>query len=297
MTEATPGRGIVGFIGLGNMGRPMAANIVKAGFELVCFDVAGTSERTPTGATGAQSAEAVFAACDTLLLSLPDGAATMSVIDAIVATEPSRRAVHTVIDLSTVGPAVAQDAAARLAEVGVTYVDGPVSGGVAGARAATVALMFGGAASVFDAQRPLLNAFAGHVVHVGELAGMGQAMKLLNNFLSATALAASSEALAFGQASGLDLQVMLDVLNASTGRNSATVDKFPSRVLTGRYDAGFSTALMTKDVQLYLDEIGRAGTPSNVGAAVVDVWNHAHAAMPGSDFTEIWKFVSGQSSP
>ena len=295
MSDVAPQRGVVGFIGLGNMGRPMAANIATAGFDVVCFDIAGTVERTPSGARGVESAEAVWAACHTLLLSLPDGAATASVVDAVVATDTSRRTVHTVIDLSTVGPAVAHEAAARLGEVGITYVDGPVSGGVAGARAATVALMFGGPASVFEAQRLLLNAFAGHVVHVGERAGMGQAMKLLNNFLSASALAASSEALAFGQASGLDMQVMLDVLNASTGRNSATVDKFPNRVLTGRYDAGFSTALMAKDVRLYLQEIGRSDMPAAVGTAVAQLWQQADAAMPGSDFTEIWKFVSGHS--
>ena len=139
----------------------------------------------------------------------------------------------------------------------------------------------------------MLEAFAGHVVAVGTVAGQGQTMKLLNNFLSATALAATSEALTFGLAHGLSLPVMLEVLNASTGRNSATVDKFPNRVLTGTYDAGFSTALMAKDLRLYVDSLGRASTPDAVGRAVSAVWQQADAARPGSDFTEIWPVVSG----
>ena len=227
---------VVGFVGLGHMGRPMAERIVAAGFPLVGFDAAGTAERLPDGADGGAGVEDVAARADTLLLSLPDGAVVLDVVDAVAAAE-DRRAT-TVVDLSTTGPAAAVEAATRLAAVGVTYVDGPVSGGVAGARRGTLALMYAGPAAVLEDHRGVLEAFAGHVVAVGTVAGQGQTMKLLNNFLSATALAATSEALTFGLAHGLSLPVMLDVLNASTGRNSATVDKFPNRVLTGTYDAG-----------------------------------------------------------
>ena len=156
-----------------------------------------------------------------------------------------------------------------------------MSGGVAGARAGTISLMFGGPAEVLEAHRSILDAFAGNVFHVGERAGQGQAMKLLNNFLSATALAATSEALAFGEANGLTLPVMLDVLNVSTGRNSATVDKFPNRVLTGTYDAGFHTALMAKDLRLYVEMVARSDTAMEVGSAVSTVWQAADASMPG----------------
>jgi 3-hydroxyisobutyrate dehydrogenase len=154
--------------------------------------------------------------------------------------------------------------------------------------------MFGGPAAVLDAHRPVLDAIAGNVFHVGESAGQGQAMKLLNNFLSAVALAATSEAVSFGQAEGLDMQVMVDVLNVSTGRNSATYDKFPNRVMTGTYDAGFHTRLMSKDVKLFLESIDGVGTSKVVASAIGQVWAAADAAMPGSDFTEIWKFVSEQ---
>jgi 3-hydroxyisobutyrate dehydrogenase len=281
---------VLGFVGLGNMGRPMATRIGAAGYELVCFDAAGTVERMPPGATAAASADEVAARADTVLLSLPDGEATLTVADAVAAT-PQRR-LTTVVDLSTVGPAAAAAASATLGRVGVTYVDGPVSGGAAGARAGTISLMFAGPQAILDAHRGVFEAFAGNIFHVGASAGQGQAMKLLNNFLSATALASTSEALAFGRSHGLDLAMMLDVLNASTGRNSATVDKFPRRVLTGSYDAGFHTALMAKDMRLYVDMVGRAGTADAVGRTVADVWQRADVAMPGSDFTRVWQYIS-----
>ena len=281
---------VFGFIGLGNMGQPMAANLAQAGFDVVGFDAAGTAERVPPLVRSASGAADVWATADTVLLSLPDGAAVLAVVDQIVNAAP--RHITTVIDLSTVGPAVAVSAAAQLAAVDVSYVDGPVSGGVAGARAATISLMFAGPDEVFAAHRGALEAFAGNVFRVGDRPGQGQVMKLLNNILSATALAATSEALAFGHAHGLEMGVMLDVLNVSTGRNSATVDKFPNRIMTGTYDAGFRTALMAKDARLYLDSTERAGTPTTVARAVAELWAQADAAMPGSDFTRIWEFVS-----
>jgi 3-hydroxyisobutyrate dehydrogenase len=283
-------RPVLGFVGLGNIGAPMAARLARAGYELWCFDAAGCDDRLPAGATAAHSAGDVATRADSALLSLPDGRATLQVAEAVCAA--SDRRVTTVIDLSTVGPAAAREAAALLDRVGVAYVDGPVSGGVEGARRGTLSLMFAGPAAVLDAHRGVFETFAGNIFHVGNDPGQGQAMKMLNNFLSATALAATSEALTFGQAHGLDLVVMLDVLNASTGRNSATTDKFPSRILTGSYDAGFQTALMAKDLRLYVDTVGEVGTADTVGHAVSKVWQRADAALPGSDFTRIWDFVS-----
>jgi len=281
---------VIGFIGLGHMGSPMAANIAAAGFELVGYDAAGTDGRLPESASAASSVADVVQRTDTVLLSVPDGTVTLAIIDEIVATTDRRATV--VIDLSTVGPVSAHRAEERLSEIGIAYVDGPVSGGVAGARARTISLMFGGPADVFDDHKQLLESFAGNVFRVGERAGHGQAMKLLNNFLSATALAASSEALALGQAFGLDLPTMLDVVNVSTGRNSATYDKFPNRVLTGTYDTGFYTRLMAKDVRLFNDVALAVGTGHTVSDAVGDVWNAFEDDMPDSDFSEIWKFVN-----
>jgi 3-hydroxyisobutyrate dehydrogenase len=284
---------VLGFVGLGQMGSPMATRIAAAGFELVCFDAAGTAERLPAGATAAASVADVAARADTMFLSLPDGDASLAVAGAVAAA--AGRRVRTVIDLSTIGPAVAADVAELLAPIGVVYADGPVSGGVPGARAGTISLMFSGPRAVLDDHRAVLDSFA-KAFAVGLHAGQGQTMKLVNNFLSATALAATSEALALGEAHGLDMSVMLEVLNASTGRNSATADKFPNRVLPGTFDAGFRTGLMAKDLRLYGRAAAAAGTADAVGAVVSDVWQQADAALPGSDFTRIWEFVHSTPS-
>lgn len=281
----------VGFVGLGNMGKPMADNVAAAGFELVCYDAAGTAARLPEGAAAAASVGEVVQRADLVLLSVPDGDVTLAIVDEILATDPRRTSV--VVDLSTVGPVAARAAASRLAPAGVTYCDGPVSGGVAGARAATIAFMFGGPAAVLDEHRPVFEALAGNVFHVGDEAGHGQAMKLVNNVLSATALAASSEAMALGRAYGLDLTTMLDVINVSSGRNTATSDKFPNRVLTGTYDTGFFTRLMAKDVRLFNSVADQVGTRHDLIGSLAATWDRFDREMPGSDFSEIWKFVAG----
>ena len=280
----------IGFIGLGKMGGPMATNVAAAFPGLVCFDAAGTEDRLPPGGAAATSIADVARRASIVLISVPDGKATMAVAEAILATDDS--IVETVIDLSTIGPTAAVEAATALAKVRIGYCDGPVSGGAAGARAATISLMFSGPTDVLEANRALLQSFTGNVFHVGEQAGQGQAMKLANNYLSATALAATSEAIAFGMAHGLDMATMIDVLNVSTGRNSATVDKFPNRILTGTFDAGFSTAHMTKDVALFVDGAATVNTADVVANAVADTWHGCDAALPGSDFTEIWRYVS-----
>ncbi|MEP7114366.1 MAG: NAD(P)-dependent oxidoreductase [Ilumatobacteraceae bacterium] len=283
---------VVGFVGLGKMGGPMAANVAKAIPHMVCFDVAGTEDRMPVDAVAATSIAVLARRCETVLISVPDGAATLAVAKQIIATGDG--VVETLFDLSTIGPKAAIEAATLLAAAGVVYCDGPVSGGAARARAATISLMFSGPTAVLETHRALLESFTGNVFHVGDRAGQGQAMKLANNFLSATALAATSEAVAFGVAHGLDMGTMIDVLNVSTGRNSATTDKFPNRILTGSYDAGFSTAHMTKDVGLFVDSADEIKTSAAVAAAVTETWRGCDGTLPGSDFTEIWRYVSTQ---
>jgi 3-hydroxyisobutyrate dehydrogenase len=126
---------------------------------------------------------------------------------------------------------------------------------------------------------------------VGPKPGQGQAVKILNNFLSATALAATSEAVAFGTKLGIEMKTILDIVNASSGRNSATEDKFLNRILHGRYDAGFATKLQLKDIRLYLENARAAGINDEVAAVVVDVWQRMDGAMPGSDITEMYPYT------
>lgn len=279
----------LGFIGLGQMGGPMAANIAKGGFELTVFDKAGTAARAPAGAVPADSVEETAARADTLFLSLPDGPVCLAVARQIAAA-PARRAT-VVVDLSTIGPDAAREAAAILGAAGATYVDAPVSGGQAGAVAGTITIMWAGPGAELERHRAVIAAFCKNPFHVGEQPGQGQALKLINNFLSGTAMAATSEAVLYGLSQGLDMKTMLDVINVSTGVNSATRDKFPQRILTGSFDAGFKTALLTKDVTLYRDNARAAGAPHDLGDVVAALWQACDEALPDSDFTRIYQFL------
>ena len=292
MSELHP---VPGFIGLGQMGQPMAANIAKAGFNPVCFDSAGTIERTPQGAISAASPEEVAARADSIFLSLPNGKIVQSVIEQIIAS-PKRR-ISTVIDLSTIGPEASRAADVSLKEAGITFIDAPVSGGRAGALAGTVTLIWAGPNAELERHRAIIDAFCGNPFHVGDAPGQGQALKLLNNFLSATAMAATSEAILFGLSHGLEMKTMLDVVNVSTGQNTATRDKFPQRILTGTYDAGFFAEHLNKDVQLYINEVHQAATPSQVGDIISDIWQSGTDSFePGTDFTRIYDYISRHKS-
>ncbi len=279
----------IGFVGLGNMGRPMATNLTKAGHELVVYDAAGTAERAPPGAVVASSVGEVAAKAGIIFLSLPEGAASASVAEEIIKADP--RLTRCVVDTSTIGVQAARDVYERLKAVDIAYVDAPVSGGAAGARAATISVMVAGPKERFDELLPLLKAISKNPFHVGTDAGQGQVMKLANNFLSAIAMTATSEAICFGLSQGLDMKTMLDVLNVSTGRNTATADKFPNRILPETYDAAFQNKLFMKDLKLYLESVQAADGPDTIGAACVDLWRRFMEAKPGADITEIYRFI------
>lgn len=278
----------VGFVGLGNMGAALAANLVGAGLAVVAHDAAGP-ERCPQGATPVGDAGQVAEKSDVVVFSLPDGTASEQVAREIAGT-PGRRAAH-VVDTSTIGVSAARTVAGLLAESGIAYVDAPVSGGVAGARARTLAVMYSGTDDACERVEPVLAGLSDRRHRVGDRPGLAQALKLANNFLSATALAATSEAVAFGVAAGLDMGTMLTVLNAASGRSAATSDKFPEHVLTGRYASGFTNSLMSKDVRLYLRSVEDQGGPSAVGAVTASLWERFADAEPGADFTRIFPFV------
>jgi 3-hydroxyisobutyrate dehydrogenase-like beta-hydroxyacid dehydrogenase len=280
----------VGFVGLGNMGSALAENLVGAGFDVVGFDAAG-ADRAPAGLRVGASVSDVARDAGVVVCSLPDGAASEAVAREVVAA--TGRVTTHVVDTSTVGPRAAVAIAALLSDAGITYVDAPVSGGVAGARKRTLAVMYGASDEACAAVEPVLAGLSDRRHRVGDRPGPAQAMKLANNFLSATALAATSEAVAFGLAAGLDLATMLEVLNASSGHNTATDDKFPHQVLTGRYASGFSNSLMAKDVGLYLGEAAEAGAPTTVGALVAGLWRRFAAEEPGADFTRVYPWSTG----
>lgn len=280
----------VGIVGLGNMGAALAANLVAAGHEVVGTDLGGP-DRAPAGVRFLPDVAAVAEAAEIVVCSLPDGAAVASVVTSL-ADAPDRR-VRVVVDTSTIGVTAAQDAAGLLAGAGIAYVDAPVSGGVAGARARTLTVMVAGSEAACAAVAVVLDGLSDRRFRVGDRPGLAQAVKLANNFLSAAALAATSEAVAFATAAGVDMAVLLEVLDASSGRNTATGDKFPNHVLTGRYASGFANTLMAKDVALYLAAVRDAGGPVAFGALTSEVWERFAAAEPGVDFTRIHPFVAG----
>ncbi len=279
----------LGFLGLGQMGGPMAENIAAGGFSLRVFDPAGTKERAPKGSLIGESLSDVVSNVETVFLSLPDGKASCAVVTEIA--DCPTKTVSVVIDLSTIGPKAAQDAKAICEKAGITYIDAPVSGGAAGARARSITVMWAGPESEMQRHQAILDAFSKNQFHVGNEAGHGQTVKILNNFLSATSMAATSEAMLFGLSQGLDMKIMLDVVNVSSGQNTASRDKFPQQILTEAYAAGFKSALLAKDVKLYLDNVQAAGTPSDVGEMISKIWSECDAALPGSDFTRVFEFI------
>lgn len=278
----------LGFIGLGNMGLPMAGCLLKAGYQVVGCDLApGARERfAELGGAWAETPRELATRCRIVLVSLP----TPQAVERVALGENGLLegdAMRIFVDLSTTGPRTAKAVAARLAERGITAMDAPVSGGVYSAVKGALTVMLSGPAEAKEEVESVLRAFGKNVFYIGAEPGMGQLMKLINNLLSATALAATCESLALGIKSGLDPQVMLGVLNASTGVNSATQHKVPQCVLPGQ-PIGFGLDLGLKDVTLCVQEGEALGIPMWSGNTTRQLWQHALAeGGPGQDLVEV----------
>lgn len=280
---------IFGFIGLGQMGGPIAANIAAAGFPLHVYDKAGTQGLAPKNATVAGSPAKLAESCDTIFMCIPNGDVSAALAREIVAVTNPR--VNTVVDLSTIGSVATTAVDAIFKDAGIVYVDAPISGGRRGAIEATISLMWSGPKALYDEHQPVISAFIKSPFFIGDAPGQGQSMKMLNNFLSATALVATAEAVAFGVSRGLDMDTILEVLNASSGRNSSTQVKFPDQVLTGKYNAGFATSLITKDVRLYIENVETEGTGDYIARHVYKLMQLCNEVMPDEDFTRVYEFV------
>ena len=280
----------IGFVGVGRMGGPMSQRLIDAGHAVSVFDAnaEATAALKKAGATVASSPDDIGNSADIVFVSLPTPAIVQSVVlDGI--GRGSRAKI--IVDLSTSGPGMAGRVSTALKERGIAWIDAPVSGGIAGAKGGTCAVMASGPRATFDVVEPLLKNF-GKVFYVGEKAGLAQVAKLANNLLAAAALVVSSEALAMGVKAGLDPKVMLDIINASSGRNSATQDKFPRAVLPRTFDFGFTTGLSYKDVGLCVDEAEAMGVPMVAGAIVRQMLAITNAKFgPNSDFTSIARVV------
>ncbi len=280
----------IGFIGLGKMGFPMARHLIEAKHRLVVCDQRkeAVDRMVALGAAAAASPKEVADRAETVLASLPSLQASLEVATGNDGVIEGRR-VRRFVDLSTVGSHMAVRIHDLLAKKNIVQLDCPVSGGVGGAEKATLAVMVSGPRAEFETIKPALAAI-GKVFFIGEKPGSAQTMKLANNLLSATAVAATSEAVVMGVKSGLDAGVMIDVINSGSGMNTASRDKFPRSILPRTFDFGFTTAMMVKDVRLCLEEAKALGMSMEVAEAVGRLWEVVIRDMGSeSDFTSAIK--------
>jgi 3-hydroxyisobutyrate dehydrogenase-like beta-hydroxyacid dehydrogenase len=285
----------LGFVGLGAMGAPMVRRLLAAGHRVVAHDTdqAALSAAASAGAEARGSAAAVAAEAETVLVSLPTPAAVKA-----VALGPGGlvegQAMRVYVDLSTTGARMAREVAEGFAARGVAALDAPVSGGVAGAEAGTLSVMAAGDPAAFEHARPILEAIGSNTVFVGEAVGQGQTLKLVNNLLAATTWAAACEAMAMGVKAGLDPELMVRVLNASSGRSFPTERFAAGPVLSRRFDFGFRMELMAKDMRLALEEAEALGLVMPTCGAARTLYGLALAqGAPGADVTELVRVTEG----
>ena len=280
----------IGFIGLGSMGRPMASRLRAAGFALTVFDTRADAVRdfVRDGGTAAATLADVARDSDVVITMLPNGEIVRRVVlgsnDSLLTAMPPE---FVLIDMSSSSPTGTQALGRILTERGIPMLDAPVSGGVSRAEAGTLSIMVGGEPAVIERCRPVLQPMGERIFATGPL-GSGHAMKALNNLVSAAGLIAAAEALLVGRRFGLDPNVMLDVLNASTGRNNSTENKFKQFVLSRRFASGFSLDLMLKDLTTALDLAHATETPAPFSAACLELWAAAQAQLEsGADHTAV----------
>ncbi len=285
-----------GFIGLGRMGGAMARRLIEAGHRVVVYDpsTAATQALSAIGATVAPSARAVADAAPVVFLSLPNPQVVAEVVLGAQGIREGKR-LAVCVDLSTSGPETAVKLAAGLGERQIASLEAPVSGGIKGAREGTLSLMVAGPQAIWEQVQPLLNVF-GKPFFMGVKPGAGQTMKLVNNLLGACAIAITAEGMSLGIKAGLDPARMIEVLNVSSGRSSATQDKWPRSVLPRTFDFGFASGLCLKDMRLCLAAAASLGVPLGVGSAVCELLQRTVSTLgPDSDFTAMAKIVESDS--
>ena len=298
MNKATKESTRIGFIGVGNMGNPMVGNLRKAGWKVTVYDTDPAKVQAATSAHGAGAAASLTELAknsDVVITMLPDGHIVRRVA---LGREPADDSLAKgfakgalIIDMSSSAPVGTRELGKDLAERGIALIDAPVSGGVRGAVAATMSIMIGGDKALADAHDDLLAAM-GKRFYVGSL-GSGHAAKVLNNYVSAAGLAAAAEAVLVAQRFGIDPHTLIGVINASTGRNNSTENKFEQFILNEKFNSGFAMGLMAKDITLAMEVAQAVNVPAELGRATLDLWKQAEKALGGAaDHTAIAKFVN-----
>ncbi|WP_213451884.1 NAD(P)-dependent oxidoreductase [Rhizomonospora bruguierae] len=275
----------VAFIGLGNMGAPMSARLVRAGYRVRGFDLSPDARQAlaDAGGTAARDLADAVRGASVVVLMLPNSAVVAATVhDGQFVVEPGT----IVVDMSSSEPLRTRALAAELADRGVTLVDAPVSGGVSRARSGELTIMTGGEPADLARVEPLL-AHLGTTTRAGAV-GSGHAVKALNNLVSATHLLVTSEAILAGERFGLDPRTMLSIFNSSSGRSGSTENKWPNFILPGTYDSGFGLRLMLKDMRIATGLADQVGAPDPLGHAATELWARAAEALEdAADHTEI----------
>lgn len=283
---------LLGMIGVGHMGYPMASRLLEAGYALRCYDAdpRATARAAELGAQPVDDPAEAASGVDAVLLSLPSSAVVEDVLLAggvLEAVQPGA----VLVDMGSSQPSSTRMLGERFAARQVGFVDAPVSGGVSGAETGSLTIMVGGPDWAVTAVRPVLDVLGSKVLHVGDI-GAGHALKALNNLLSATHLLATAEALRVGEAFGLDPETMLSALNSSSGRSGSTEVKWPRYVLTDSFDSGFGLRLMLKDMRIAVELAHDTGRSAALGEAAVRLWDQAaQSLLPEADHTEIVRWL------
>lgn len=291
---------VIGFAGIGAMGTPMAGNLARAGYKVVVFDLDAARTEKLAGEHGvavAASLAELGAASDIIITMLPDGKAVRTALcgnsDGFSNCILERAKNNTlVIDMSSSSPMGTRELGDVLAKRGLQFIDAPVSNGVKGAVAATLSIMVGGDRDIFERVKPMLEKMGSQIYFAGPL-GAGHAIKALNNYVSAAGLIAASEAMHAGEAFGIDPNVIVDIINTSSGMNNTTKNKCKQYMLSGAYNAGFSTGLMAKDVRTALEIAEAMHTSTTFAKPTADVWNAMEQKLGFiADHTEMHRFLS-----
>jgi 3-hydroxyisobutyrate dehydrogenase len=293
----------IGFIGTGTMGQPMLANLVKKGFAVIAFDVVPAALETAVrlGAERANSAGEAAANGELVITMLPSSANVEAVYLGSGGIAESAARGRLCVDMSTIDPGTSQRVAARLKERGLRFLDAPVSGGVGGAAAGTLAIMVGGDAGDLAEARPALAAMGSNIIHVGAV-GAGEVAKLCNNLISGSALIAVAEAFRIGEAFGVDPQILTSVIAKSSGATWVMERMHPvpgivdSAASSRQYAPGFMTDLMAKDLGVAVSAAREKRVPVVVAPAAQQLYRMASSHGLGrEDFSSVYKFLKPSS--
>jgi len=288
----------IGFIGLGAMGRPMAVNLLKAGYHLTVYDLnhEAVQRLIDMGAFSAATPKELAACSDVVITMLPNYDAVQSVLDGKNGVLSGARKGTVIIDMSTVAPNQTRKMASLAKEKGVSYLDAPVSGGVSAAANGSLTIMVGGPAAVSDQVMEIFNVLGKKVYRVGDV-GAGDAIKTVNNMLLGINMAAVAEALVVGVKAGLEPQVLLDVISSSSGNSYALEAKMPKFIMKGNFEPGFTIDLQFKDLELAIQTGKDLGVPMFLTNLAQQIFVQARAAgLGGQDISaviKVWEQLAG----